>query len=473
MVFWKKKPKSPVKPETRVQGAQAADSAMALHAESTQFLTGDALEDQRRTDSLFEEYASIAERVVSLQGKEDLDDLLTYIVDASIKRTASERGMLILDQGDDTYIVRIARQRGGEPLRGDSRFSTSVVKKVLETREPLKDISSAEAGDLGASVYDLKLRSLMCVPFEAGVFEGPGGTTAFRGTLYVDSKAATREFGASDLAYFSRLSTQIVSALKVMAAHLDAVERARLEASLENASVVQNNLMPQIPKDFTGFDVFGWYRAAEQTSGDFFDFFKTRDGRFGVVVGDVTGHGPASALITSQVQASLRQTVRIVSNLCEAVTSVNQDIADRVEVGNFVTLFVALLSESGDLEVVNAGQTPPIIFTKSTGKVRKIGAHGPALGMMPDFEFVECDRFRLEPGDVLMAFTDGITEARKISAPEDLLGEDGLEAMLIREVGQAANAKELTEKLVAGVIEFCDDNCEDDMTMVTVRRTES
>jgi serine phosphatase RsbU (regulator of sigma subunit) len=468
MVFWKKKPKFGAEGPTLAPSVQGGASAgRPFEADSTQFLTGDAREDQRRTDSLFEEYASIAERVVQLTGEEDLDELLTYIVDASITRTQSERGFLILDSPSGELEVRISRQRGGEPLRGDSRYSTSVVKKVLEQRAPLKDISSAEAGDLGASVYDLKLRSLMCVPIEAGQ-----GSTAIRGALYVDSKAATREFGHSDLAYFSRLTTQIVSALKTMAAHLDAVERARLEASLDYASVVQNNLMPSVPDDFTGYDVFGWYRAAERTSGDFFDFFKTRDGRFGVVVGDVTGHGPASALITSQAQASLRAMVRIVPDLCEAVALVNQDLASRIEVGNFVTLFVALLSESGEVQVLNAGHTPPRVYEKHSGKIRSLSAHGPALGMMEDFPYDTCDTFQLAPGDVLVAFTDGMTEARKLSAPDDLLGEEGLEAMLGREVAEAGSARLLTEKLVADVLDFCEENFEDDMTMVAVRRLE-
>jgi sigma-B regulation protein RsbU (phosphoserine phosphatase) len=288
----------------------------------------------------------------------------------------------------------------------------------------------------------------------------------------VDSKAATRQFEPSDLGYFATLANQVVGALKSMAGHLDAIERARLEASLDYASVVQNYLMPQVPDDFTGYDLFGWFRAAERTSGDFFDFFKTRDGRFGVVVGDVTGHGPASALITSQVQASLRSMVRIVPDLCEAVTLVNQDLSERIEVGNFVTLFVALLTADGKMQVLNAGHTPPRVFKKSTGKISTISAHGPALGMMDDFDYNELDTFQLEEGDVVLAFTDGITEARKLTTPDDLLGEEGLEAMLMEEVARTNSARALTEKLVGGVLEFCADNCEDDMTMVSVRRTQ-
>lgn len=466
MVFWRKKPKAPEPPPPEPRGLAPRDESPA----STQFLTGDAKEDQRRTDSLLEEVASIAERVARVSRAEDLDELLTYIVDASVARTGAERGMLVLDRGAGELEVRVARQRGGEPLQGETRFSTSAVSKVLESRLPLKDMfnSSAEAMDLGASVFDLKLRALMCVPLEAG--EGPG---ALRGALYVDSKAATREFDARDLSYFSTLSVHIAQALRNMKLHLDSLERARLEQSLDSARVVQENLMPQIPSDFEGYDLFGWYLPAERTSGDFYDFFKTRDGRLGVVVGDVTGHGPASALITSTVQASLRTSLRYVPDLCQAATMVNQDLADRMEDGNFITLFLALLSVNGEVQALNAGHTPPQVWRPGTGEIHRIASHGPALGLMEDFSYDSCDTLKLEPGEVLLAFTDGITEARRLDRPDDLLGEDGLEEMFRKEAQVAQDARELAEKLVAGVIEFSRDNCEDDMTMVTVRRTES
>ena len=377
MAFWRKKEKAVPKQAAVEQGASAP-----APTHSSQFLTGNATEDQRRTDSLLEEVAAISGRVARVTGAADLDELLTYIVDASIARTGAERGLLVLARKDGELEVRVARQRGGKPLQGDSRFSTSAVKRVLETGEPRKDMfnSSSEMGDLAASVVDLKLRALMCVPLEAGE-----GDVGMRGALYVDSKAATREFDGRDLSYFSALSVQISVALKSAALHLESLERARLVQSLEIAKAVQSNLMPAVPRDFPGIDVYGWYRAAERTSGDFYDFFKTRDGRLAVVVGDVTGHGPGSALITSQAQASLRASLRVIPDLCEAVTMVNEDLSPRMDDGNFVTLFVALFSESGEVQVLSAGHTPPQLWSRATGEVRRIARSGPAMGMMDDF----------------------------------------------------------------------------------------
>lgn len=456
MVFWRKKPREPApQPE-----------AVAAEEASAPYLTGNAREDQRRTEGLLEEVASIAERVARVSREEDLDELLTYIVDASVTRTGAERGMLVLDRGDGEHEVRVARQRGGQPLQGETRYSRSAVGRVLETGQPLKDMfnTSAEAMDLGASVFDLKLRALMCVPLEAG--EGP---RALRGVLYVDSKAATREFDARDLSYFSTLSIHIAQALRNVELHLDSLERVRLEQSLELAQVVQNNLMPRIPEDFHGFELFGWFQPAERTSGDFYDFFKMKDGRLAVVVGDVTGHGPASALITSAAQASLRTSLRLLNQLGPAVSNVNLDL--RMDDGNFITLFVALLSEGGELQVLNAGHTPPQIWRRATGEVERVGRHGPALGLIGDFEYAETDKIRLDEGDVLIAFTDGITEARDLADPDRLLGEEGLEQLVREAASSAETAREIGEQIIAGAVRFACGNREDDMTLVAVRRS--
>jgi serine phosphatase RsbU (regulator of sigma subunit) len=463
MGFWRKKDKA-----VAARQVEDLDSPVAGQSPPSQFLTGNAREDQRRTDSLLEEVAAISGRVARVTGAADLDELLTYIVDASIARTGAERGLLILARKDGELEVRVARQRGGRALQGETRYSTSAVKRVLETGEPRKDMfnSSGELEDLAASVVDLKLRALMCVPLEAGE-----GEVGMRGALYVDSKAATREFDGRDLSYFSALSVQISVALKSAALHLESLERARLVQSLEIAKAVQSNLMPRVPRDFPGIDVYGWYLAAERTSGDFFDFFKTRDGRLAVVVGDVTGHGPGSALITSQAQASLRASLRVIPDLCEAVTMVNEDLTARMDDGNFVTLFVALFSPDGEVQVLSAGHTPPQLWSQATGDVRRISASGPAMGMMEDFPYDSAETFQMAPGDALLIFTDGLTEARPKHDPENFLGEDGIEERLRELAPGGSSAEQLTKDIVKRVLDFAGGHCEDDMTMVAVRRT--
>lgn len=445
---------------------------------STQFLTGDAVRDRRWVDSLLDEVARVSDRVARVRGPEDLRELLTYIVDASLERTGAERGLLVLagtsaggQGGPGSHEIHVARQRGGKAIEGEVRYSTSAVKRVLETGVAMKDMfnSAAEAMDLGASVFDLKLRALMCVPLDTSS-EDDEDRANRRGVLYVDSKAATREFTQQDLSYFTALSRQIATALRTARLHIDSLERARLEQSLETARIVQSNLMPQIPGDYTGFDLFGWYQAAERTSGDFYDFFKTRGGKLAVVVGDVTGHGPASALITSTAQAFLRSTLRVIDDPCQALSMLNQDLAERMETGLFVTLFLALLDQSGSVQIFNIGHAPPMVWRSADGSIESISGHGPALGMIAEFEYTESSTIVLEKGDILMAFTDGLSEARPKDDPDALFGEEGLQEV-VRQVGPTAkSARVVGEKIVQAVLAHARDNREDDLTIVVVQR---
>lgn len=459
------------------ESARAVAPSTGERSGETEFLTGDALEDRRSVESLLDEIARISERVARVAGSDDLVALLTYIVDASIERTGAERGLLVLarkssadgEEGATTHEVAVARQRGARDIAGEVRYSTSAVNRVLETGQPLKDMfnSAAEAMDLGASVFDLKLRALMCVPLEPDRGVERSGP---RGALYVDSKAATREFTGKDLSYFNALSRQIAVALESARLHLDSLERARLEESLETARAVQSNLMPQVPT-FAGFELFGWYRAAERTSGDFYDFFRTKGGDLGVVVGDVTGHGPASALITSTAQASLRSIMRVLDDPSVALTMLNQDLAERMEQGLFVTLFLAILGKDGSVRGINAGHASPLLWHRADGSIETVGGRNPALGMIADFEYEAAQPIAMQPGDALVVYSDGLTEARAKERPDALFGEEGLARLLAERAPQAAGARELTEAIVAEVLEFARGNREDDMTFVTVRRT--
>jgi serine phosphatase RsbU (regulator of sigma subunit) len=176
----------------------------------------------------------------------------------------------------------VARQRGGKPVEGEIRYSTSVVKRVLADLEPVRATvnSDSEALELGTSVFDLKLRAVMCVPLaRRDGSDEAGAPPRAQGVLYVDSRAATREFKHEDLALFAALSQHISIALENARLHLDGIERVRLENAMKIASEIQSGLMPQIPKNVHGYDVFGWYRSAERTTGDFYDFVPTESAR--------------------------------------------------------------------------------------------------------------------------------------------------------------------------------------------------
>lgn len=470
-MFFRKKRKSGPEPEAPPDappgpGAVDIGQAQVPSSATTQFLTGEAGKDRRNVQVLLEAIAQVSE-------SRDLDSLLIAIVDRSIEITGAERGLLVMAdprRGPDALTVRVARLRDGKSFEGDVRFSTSIATKVLTEVQAVRATvhSESEALELGRSVYDLKLRAVMCVPLAAAT--GNDGLKKPSGVLYVDSRAATRQFSQGDLALFAALAQHISIALENARLHIDSLEKLRLEQSLELASAIQRDLMPRVPTDVPGWDVHGWYGPAESAAGDFYDFVKARDGKLAIAVGDVTGHGIGPALITASAQASMRSYLRFVTNPGEVVTMLNQDICERVEDGRFLTLFLAMLDPGGRVDAVNGGAALPQVWRRETGAIEVLGRGGPALGMIPDEAYTQHDPMQLAPGDVLVIFTDGLTEARDPSDHERMFGDDGVSRVLAEAAGSGAGAQAICLRLVEEAMTVAQGQREDDITVVVARR---
>ncbi|MEL6714037.1 MAG: GAF domain-containing SpoIIE family protein phosphatase, partial [Planctomycetota bacterium] len=457
MAFWKRKgsaadsptPTSAEGAASVGAGAPAAPATGGPGAEdraldAAALLRGDAGEDSRSLDLLLDTIARVS-------ASRDLESLLDFVVDASIEATGAERGFLVLmDDASGSQVVRVARERVGSgekrPLGADVKYSTSVVQRVVDRQQPLKTTLQKDGEDLelGNSVFDLKLRAVMCVPLVPrgegrDAADGTAGKNAAgdaaahvlpSGALYVDSTATSGDFGQEDLALFHALAQHIAIALENAQLNLHSIERARLERSLEIAAEIQSGLMPKAPPSIDGFDLFGWYRSAEHASGDFYDFVRTKGGGVAAVVGDVTGHGVGPALVTATAQASLRSYTRVLDDPGQVVTMLNGDLSERMDTGMFLTLFVADLESDGKTRVINAGHAPPLLWRASTKTIEALPSHGPALGLLDDMEYAASEPIQLEEGDVLLAFTDGLVEARNPSAPERFFDEQGVRAVL-------------------------------------------
>ncbi len=462
-MFFRKKRK-PQEPESAPPAKDGEDPAAGPGTTTTQFLTGEAGKDRRNVQVLLEAIARVSE-------SRDLESLLTDIVDRSIEITGAERGLLLLRQGDGQELgVRVARLRGGASPEEEVRFSTTIANKVLNEVQALRATvhSESEALELGKSVYDLKLRAAMCVPLASP--ETAQAKHKASGVLYVDSRAATRQFSQGDLALFAALAQHISIAIENTRLHLDSIEKVRLQQSLELASTIQRDLMPQVPTDLESWEVHGWYGAAESTAGDFYDFVPLKDGRLAIAVGDVTGHGIGPALITAAAQASMRSYLRLVSDPGEVVSLLNEDLCERVQDGRFVTLFLAILGEDGRLDALNGGHSLPFVWRKSSGAIETIGSGGPALGMIPGERYEPHAPMSFDSGDVVAIYTDGLTEARNPDNHEEMFGEEGVQAALADYAKQGKSSKEICLHLVESAMKLSGGLREDDITVVVARR---
>lgn len=469
-MFFRRKKAKEKRPDSAEWPELSEPAALEGADRETQFLTGDQGTDRESVKVLLEAISQVANAPV--KNPADLESLLTKIVDSSIVATRAERGLLILDAGDGELTVSVARDEVGANIEGEVKFSTSTARRVLDENTPVRATvgSDSEALELAQSVFDLKLRAMMCVPLSSGRDAGGEGEVRRpQGALYVDSRAQSRTFGQRDLSLFAALAQQISLTLERARLELDSIERARLEHDLDLAGEIQRGLMPQAPGTISGFEVHGWYRAAESAGGDFYDFVKAKDDRLGVVVGDVTGHGIGPALITASAQAGLRSYMRLLGDAGQALTLLNQDLCERSEDGRFLTLFLAVLSSDGTVETINAGHPSALHWHAADGSCTTVDGGGPALGMLEGEVFESSGTFRLETGDALLAFSDGVSELKQPDG--ELLGEEGLAELFRAAMSTGQDLEPTVVDLAERALGECAGKIDDDITLLVVRRT--
>lgn len=417
-------------------------------------LTGDATEDSHSLGILLDTIAAVTANI-------DLDSVLRDIVDRSLEVTKAERAILLLGADPDELTVRVAQDKDGQSLSGDLQWSRSLVRRCLEERVAVRSVvqSDQEALEIGRSVYDLKLRAVMCAPMIA--------QDRTVGVIYVDSRAVRREFSGRDLALFGAISAQLAISVENARLHADSLEKARLQKDVEIARRIQQHLLPPVPDDLHGLDIGLRYRAAEHASGDTYDFFELPDGRVAVMIGDVTGHGVGAALLTHTVQAALRSYLELIDDIATVVTKVNQRLVEGVETGNFMSLLLLIVDpREHTLEYVNAGH-PGLIVCRERG-VEVLEKTGMVLGVVGDQVYEVSPTIQLGKGDLLFLHTDGVDEA--MSPDRQVFGTERLHALL--EILRSQPA----DKVLAGVekeirAHVGSDAVDDDTTMIAVKLT--
>src|SRR5688572_5815013 len=213
-------------PRPAVQTATAAPTAEAQDG----LLTGNPREDQASMQILLESIAEVTSGM-------ELDDVLDRIARKSIQVTDAERALVLLGDQARALEIRIARDNRGNDLGDELQYSRSMVARCLSERQPVRSVvrSDQEALELGQSVFDLKLRAVMCAPLVAR------GRDV--GVIYVDSKAQRREFTGRDLALFGALSAQTAIAVENARLYRDSLEKVRLQKEMELARRIQGHLL--------------------------------------------------------------------------------------------------------------------------------------------------------------------------------------------------------------------------------------
>jgi serine phosphatase RsbU (regulator of sigma subunit)/pSer/pThr/pTyr-binding forkhead associated (FHA) protein len=388
-----------------------------------------------------------------LSARRPLPELFEVILNLALEAVGARRGVLLTLERDQLRL---------RAARGDNfRISTMVRDRVLEEKSSLlvEDVRRDEKLRERGSIVSQGVRSLMAAPLQTD--------ERVIGLIYVDTPELLREFTAEDLNLLTVMAN--LGAIRIERERLAGIEQAErlMAAELQQAAEIQRRFLPTGSPLVEGVDLAGYNAPCRTVGGDYYDFLPFPDGRVAVVIGDVAGKGLPAALMMTCLQSKVQALAESHREPAELVTHLNRSLKTTCPENRFVTLFYALLDPpSGELVYSNAGHNPPLV-ARASGEVIPLQEGGPVLGIMPALIFEE-HRVLIEPGDALLLYSDGVTEAANAEGEE--FGEKRLAELLA--ASRQAGAERIVDAVHDAVEQWLTGHPPaDDITVVAARRT--
>jgi serine phosphatase RsbU (regulator of sigma subunit) len=404
--------------------------------------------------------ALISKVGVALLASVTLNETLEQVVSLVFEAVPADRCMVMMrDDKSPELKVAVARLRDRIGEIGEIRISRSVIDEVVTNgKSVLTSDAQADPRFAGGTVMLQGVRSVLAVPL--GV-----GANVF-GIIYADSPLAEGRFTEDHLKVLTTLAS--VAAIRVENARLteEQMERERLEREQQVASEIQQRFLPATAPIVAGYELQGISFPCYEIGGDYYDFIQREDGRLVVALGDVSGKGTAAALLMSSLHAAVHAQADIHNSLAKTIGAVNRYLVESIPANRFVTLFYAELDpKSGALAFLNAGHNPPLIV-HSGGTMEQLSAGGLPLGIMPTADFRE-GRTQLHYGDVLVIYSDGVSEACNPAGEE--FGPTRLYEVVARNMDASAGG--IRDRIESALTKFCQGTpATDDITLVICKR---
>src|SRR2546421_7126547 len=404
--------------------------------------------------------ALISKVGVTLLASATLDETLQQVARLVFDAVPAERCIIMLRDDDAGELrVRAAEMHDRRTDVGEVRVSRTIIEEVVKQgRSVLTSDAQHDPRFKSSTVTFQGIRSVLAVPL--GVGEG------IFGMIYADSPLATSRFTEDHLKVLTTLGS--VAAIRVENTRLleEHLAQERFERELQLAREIQQRFQPTAPPTVPGYGLQGISFPSYQIGGDYYDFILCDDDRLVVALGDVSGKGTSAALLMSSLHAAVHAQVALCRPITETISAVNRYLADNTPSNRFVTLFYAELHPlTGSLSFINAGHNPPLI-AHDAGTTEQLGSGGVPLGIMPDYDYRE-GRTQLRPGDVLVAYSDGVTEQTSPKGEE--FGTARLQEVILQNLD--ASAAGIRDKIEAALTAFAQGTpAVDDITLLIVKR---
>jgi serine phosphatase RsbU (regulator of sigma subunit)/pSer/pThr/pTyr-binding forkhead associated (FHA) protein len=398
-----------------------------------------------------------------------LDEVLALVMDSAIEVTGAERGFIMLagDAGDLEF--KIGRARGRVPLSG-RLFETShkIPRQVFATGQEqiVADLMDGNMAEQHLGTVALGIRHVLCTPLRVVQYvdraDAPPEVRRI-GVLYLDGREKGRTLSAVTRHALDAFATEAAAAIESAHLYRESAEKRRLEGELQLAAEIQRALLPEPCQSGTHYEVASNSIPCRAIGGDFYDYFPLAGGAFGFALGDVAGKGPSAALLTAMIQGIFSAHVGTAASAAPLMALANEGLLRRSIQSRFATVVYGALAPDGRLTYCNAGHNPPVLLGR--GGVRRLETGGLILGLFPQATY-EQETLALESGDLLVMFSDGVTEA--LDAAGEEFGEERLLACI--EANRQCQPAELLARLLASVRTFVAGAAQhDDVTALVLR----
>jgi sigma-B regulation protein RsbU (phosphoserine phosphatase) len=286
-----------------------------------------------------------------------------------------------------------------------------------------------------------------------------------KGLIILGKRISNVGYTDADIEFIFSVGSLAIISLENRRLFLEALEKQKLEEELDIAREIQRNLLPQKIPDYKNFDIVGVNVSSKQVGGDYYDIIELENDNCCIAIADVSGKGVPASLLMANMQAFLQVICRQNIPLDTATGLINDLISKNTSDGRFITFFWGILNdETKTFKYVNAGHNPPLLVRN--GIITKLEIGGMILGVMKTIVPYKSESVQLQKDDVLVMFTDGISEAMNKKGEE--FSDESLEKISLEMANESA--ENILKRIQSEVQKFADGaNQSDDITLVVVK----
>lgn len=393
------------------------------------------------------------------------DAAFQKILESVLKISGAERGFIMVRQSAGFGYEMGMDGKGRTLSESDFQTSHSVVDQVVSDGQPVFMVEGIQGKFAEqASIVAMNLRAVACLPLNG--IPSQSDTPGLLGILYVDSTKKMHSLSGLDQKIISKLAVEAGSVLERIEMIKSIEQHKKLEQELALAEETQRSLLPQRLPVLENLRIHAFSKPTRYVGGDFYDFIQMDSGALIGVLADVSGKGISASLLSSMLLGCLELQLRTGSTPAEAIHRLNRFLCEKSSSSRFATIFLFTLDPDGRGRYINAGHNTSYLFRSASREIVELESNNMIVGAF-GFANYEETSLQLDKGDVLVVYSDGLTEAEN---PEgEMLGEERVKSVIHEYAPEGSEY--LERKLLENIQVFTRGRSQtDDITLVIVER---